>query len=105
MYFPRNPPVYRCALCGMLSTMKFGFIDFDRSLASGFAADGKLSYFPSSVIRSGKISVIYRVSRVPRIGLTVKLRNRTRKKFYRQIYRQNHSLGAIDVDRRRKAVF
>jgi hypothetical protein len=27
MYFPRNPPVYRYALCGMLSAMKLGLRD------------------------------------------------------------------------------
>jgi hypothetical protein len=81
VYSPRIFPVYRFALCGTLSTMKFGLRYFDRSLASGFAADGKLNYFPSSAIQSGKSSVICRVSRVSRIGLTVKLRDRTRRKI------------------------
>jgi hypothetical protein len=40
VYSPRIFPVYRFALCGTLSTMKFGLRYFDRSLASGFAADG-----------------------------------------------------------------
>jgi hypothetical protein len=82
VYFPRNSPMYRYALCGMLSAMKFGLRDFDRSLASGFALDGKLNDFPSSTIQSGKNSVIFRVSRVPRIGLTVKFRNRARRKVF-----------------------
>jgi hypothetical protein len=81
VYFPRNSPVYRYALCGMLSAMKFGLRDFDRSLASGFAVDGKLNDFPSSTIQSGKNSVICRVSRVPRIGLTVKFRNRIARRI------------------------
>jgi hypothetical protein len=89
----------------MLSAMRFGLRDFDRSLASGFAVDGKLNDFPSSTIQSGKNSVIYRVSRIPRIGLTLKFRSKTPRKFYRQIYRQIHALGAIDVDRRAKVIF
>jgi len=79
VYFPRNSPVYRYALRGMLAAMKFGLRDFDRSLASGFAVDGKLNDFPSSTIQSGKSSVM--VPRVPRIGLTVKFRNRTPRRI------------------------
>jgi hypothetical protein len=81
VYFPRNSPVYRYAFCGILSAMKFRLRDFDRSLASGFAADEKLSDFPSSAIQSSKSSVICRVSRVPHIGLTVKFRNRASRKI------------------------
>jgi hypothetical protein len=81
MYFPRKSPVYRYALCGMISTMKFGLRHFDRSLASRFAVDGKLNDFPSSTIQSGKRSVIYRVFRVLRTGSTVKFRNRTSRRF------------------------
>jgi hypothetical protein len=81
VYFPRNSPVYRYAFCGMLSAMEFRLRDFDRSLASGFAVDEKLSDFPSSAIRSGKSSVICGVSYVPRIGLTVKFRNRAPRKI------------------------
>jgi hypothetical protein len=77
VYFPQNSAVYRCALCGMLSVMKFGLREFHRSPASGFAVDGKLNDFPSSAIQRGRSSVICRLSRVPRIGLTVKFRNRT----------------------------
>jgi hypothetical protein len=44
VYFPRNSPVYRYALCGMLSNVKFGLRDFDPSLASRFAVDGTLRF-------------------------------------------------------------
>jgi hypothetical protein len=65
----------------MLSAMKFRLRGFERSLASKFAVDEKLSDFPSSAIQSGKNSVICRVSRVPRIGLTVKFRNKASRKI------------------------
>jgi hypothetical protein len=75
VYFPRNSPVYRYALCGMLSAMRFGIRDFDRSLASRFAVEGKLNDFPGLTIQSGKSSAIYRVScasisrhRIPRLS-------------------------------------
>lgn len=81
VYFPRNSPVCRYAHCGMLSAMKSGLRDFERSFHSGFAVDGKLNDSPSSTIQSGRNSAICRVSRVPGIGLTVKLRNRTRRQI------------------------
>jgi hypothetical protein len=81
VHFPRNSPVYRYALCGMLSAMKFGLRNFHRSLDSGFSVDGKLDDFPNSAIQSGRSSVICRVSRVQRIGMTVKFRNRTPRKI------------------------
>jgi hypothetical protein len=58
---------------------------------------------PSQTIWSAKSAVICRLLSNFKSGLTVKIRNRMTKKFYRQIYRQiyrqNGSAGASDVDK------
>ena len=100
--FPETPPVHRCALCEILSGMKHGLrvvyrlqalvsSPFASSVGTYAAAhqacirdrarDGKPNDFPNSVIRSGKSAVICRLSRIPRISLTVKFRSRTPRNF------------------------
>jgi hypothetical protein len=49
---------------------------------------------PSPTIWSAKNSFIYRLLSNLKSGLTVKLRMGLPRNFYRQIYRQNHSLGS-----------
>ena|SRR5216683_2324687 len=70
-----------------------GMPGLDQACINAAAAGEKLYDFPSPTIRTAEYSMICRVSRNPEVRLTVKFRNRTPGEFYRQIYRQNVSLG------------
>jgi len=106
VYFPRNFPVYRYAHCGMLSAMKSGLRDFERSLHSGFAVDGELNNFPSSTIQSGK--KLRYLQGFPRSACwpdgKIQKQN-AEKNFTVRFTVKTIRLGAIYVDRRRKVIF
>jgi hypothetical protein len=82
--------------------MKSGLRDFERSLHSGFAVDGKLNNFPSSTIQSGRY-----LQGFPRSACWLDgeiQRQNTENNFTVRFTVKTIHLGAIYVDRRRKVI-